>query len=231
MKISISLIIFLFTVTCSNGQNQYSVTFNEGGDLAYFTVKDGDHNAVRVSHDGKVLEWGREVPLPSSKGLKFKPRLQKDLPGVPIEFYGAESDSINRGKLKKLGRMSFFYEPFFLPERGKLRSANTSIHYNTTSTDSVLNGKISSIGAYKVEFYSSSEEKILRGRLKSIDSTVITYYSGSDEKFLQGRVKSIGSTTYTWRKSIEKGVTKVNLVNSDYRQYERIWNFVLREGF
>jgi len=220
--------ILLIAVT-SRAQQLGQVTFNNGSDLAYFSLMTDQSVLIRISADGNVMEWGTE--LMSNRGNFYAPRLQPFM--GRIEYYGPEADSIVRGKLKSIGNISLTYYGAYETETkaGKLRTAGTLIlDYYSNYDNALVKGKIRSIGNMNIDYYSSFDEEILRGKLKSISSTSITYYSSFDDKLIRGQLKSIGTATFTWYTSLDLHAARGALKTGKYRQQIGSITYILREG-
>ena len=101
----ISILSFLSVVTHSQQLSQ--VTFNQGATLSYFSFSTEQGVLIRISDEGKILEWGTEVM--SDRYNYYAPRLQPFMGRV--EYYGAKDDSVFRGKVKsEAGNYVGFYE-------------------------------------------------------------------------------------------------------------------------
>lgn len=229
MKKSLILFSILFALA-GHAQQLSQVGFNNGSTLSYFSITVDQGALIRISDEGKVLEWGTE--LMSNRGNLYAPKLQPFMGRV--EYYGAESDSILRGKLKSLGTTSFTYYGASENETkaGKLRTAGTLIlDYYSNYDNASLKGKLKSAGNMNIDYYSSFDEELLRGKLKSVSNTTITYYSSFDDKLIRGQVKTIGSYTYTWYTSLDLNASKGALKTGQYRQLIGSVAYILRESF
>ena len=92
-------ILFLSSVF-SQAQELSQVTFASGSHLVYFSLLTEQGVLLRISEDGRLLEWGTEAKSINA-GEYYAPRLQP-FPGR-IDYYGVEGDSISRGKIKMIG--------------------------------------------------------------------------------------------------------------------------------
>ena len=89
-------ILFLSSVF-SQAQELSQVTFASGSHLVYFSLLTEQGVLLRISEDGRLLEWGTEAKSINA-GEYYAPRLQP-FPGR-IDYYGVEGDSISREKNK-----------------------------------------------------------------------------------------------------------------------------------
>jgi hypothetical protein len=210
-------ILFLSLSVCTDAQQLGQVTFSGGSSLSYFSFRTDQGLLIRVSVDGKILEWGTEVK--ALRGDYYAPGLQPFM--GRIEYYSAESDSAFRGKVKSVGTCSFTYYYSYDSDSkpGKIKSIGTvSFDYYTNFDDKSRQGKIRFAGNQVLEYYSSFDEEILRGKVKAIGSTAITYYSIFDDKLVRGKIKSIGSFNYSWYNSFDRSDYRGALKAGSYRQ-------------
>jgi hypothetical protein len=212
-----ALVISLFLSIAANGQQLSQVTFSGGSTFTSFAFLADREILIRVSDDGKILEWGIEVM--SQRYNYYAPQLQPYLGRV--EYYGSEGDSISRGKIKSIGTVVFTYYGAYEMEYkvGKLRTVGTLIlDYFSNFDNASLKGKLRNIGSLGIDYYSSFENEAYRGKIRSIGSTPITYYSSFDDKLIRGKVKAIGPVNYTWYTSLDKVGYGGGLKNGNFRQ-------------
>lgn len=229
MKKILTASVFLCFGIMLHSQQLGQVTFSNGSGLAYFSIVADQGILIRISEDGKILEWGTE--LMSNRGNFYAPRLQPFLGRV--EYYGPEADSVTRGKVKSIGAISLTYYGAYetAAKAGKLRTAGTLIlDYFDNYDNSILKGKLRSVGNLNIDYYSSFDEELLRGKLKTVGSTSIAYYSSFDDKLIRGQVKTIGSYTYTWYTSLDLHAGRGALKTGQYRQNIGSITYILREG-
>jgi len=210
-------ICFLLFAGCSYSQQLGQVTFSGATDLSYFSFRTDQDVLIRVSVEGKILEWGHEVK--SLRGDYYAPGLQPFI--GRIEYYSAESDSAFRGKVKSIGTtiLTYYYSYDTDTKPGKIRSIGTlNFDYYSNFDDKSRKGKIRFAGNLILEYHSSFDEELFRGKLKSIGSTPITYYSIFDDKLIRGRIKSIGSVSYQWYTSFDRSDYRGALKTGAYRQ-------------
>src|SRR6476646_5308256 len=81
------------------------VTISGGITFSYFSFITDQNILLRVSDEGKLLEWGTE--LLADRGNYYDPKLQPYL--GRIEYYGQEADSAFRGKVRSIGTCTFTY--------------------------------------------------------------------------------------------------------------------------
>lgn len=203
------------------------VTIAGGSDLSYYSLVVDQNILIRISPEGKILEWGTE--LMANRGNYYAPKLQAYMGRV--DYYGNEADSMSRGKIRSIGTCSFTYyttaENKF--RAGKLKSAGSlNMDYFTEYDNVTLRGKLKNIGSTSLSYYSSFDEESLRGKLKAVGSTGITYFTPFDDKLIRGLVKTIGTYSFNWYTSLDLHAARGILKAGDYRQnIGGVW-YVLR---
>jgi hypothetical protein len=224
----IPFILFcLFLYTGSNAQQLGQVTIAGGSDLSYYSLVADQNILIRISPEGKILEWGTE--LMANRGNYYAPKLQAYMGRV--DYYGQEADSLSRGKVRSIGTCTFTYygasENSF--KAGKVRSAGSlNFDYYTAYDNAALKGKLKSIGNTTFGYYSSFDEESVRGKLKSVGSTTITYFTPFDDRLIRGLVKTIGTYSFNWYTSLDMHAARGILKNGDYRQnIAGVW-YILR---
>ena len=211
-----SFMAFLLSFSAFS-QELNQVTFSGGTTFTSFALIADRQVLIRISDDGRIMEWGIEVM--SQRYNYYAPKLQPYLGRV--DYYGPEADSVSRGKIKSIGTCVFTYYGAFEMEHkvGKLRSAGT-IHFDYYShfDNIALKGKLRFIGSLVIDYYSSIENEAFRGKIKAIGSTAISYYSSFDDRLVRGKIKSIGPIRYEWYTSLDKIGYGGGLKNGFYRQ-------------
>jgi len=217
VKLFVSIIIALTTVSCTQAQQLGQVTFNQGSQLAYFSFATDQGVLIRISDEGKILEYGTEVM--SDRYNYFAPKLQPFM--GRIEYYGLQDDSVFRGKVKSVGTAYItYFDTFQVKSKiGKLKSiGNQYFDYYEPYEDKLLSGKIKSIGGLNIDYYRSYEDESLRGKLKMVGSVRISYYTVFDDRFNAGKLKSVGSTNYAWYSLSDPLGSRGALKSNNYRQ-------------
>ncbi len=212
-----SLILAAFITISAYSQDLSQVTFAGGSTFTSFAFLADREVLIRVSDDGRLLEWGIEVM--SQRYNYYAPKLQPYLGRV--DYYGPEGDSVSRGKVKSIGTCVFtYYGAYEMDYKvGKIRTIGTMIlDYYTNFDNAALKGKVRFIGSLGVEYYSSFENEAYRGKLRAIGSTPITYYSSFDDKMIRGKIKSIGPINYSWYTSLDKIGYGGGLKSGNFRQ-------------
>jgi hypothetical protein len=218
MKHFFIFILNLFLVVNARSQELSQVSFSGGSAFTYFSLITDRVVLIRISNDGKILEWGTEEQSIRSSNyysLKLQP-----YPGR-VEYYGPESDSLSRGKVKSIGSAFITYYGAYENEfkAGKIRSVGSQLFdYYTNFSNKSLSGKIEYIGSFRVDYYSSYENEAFAGNLKAAGSINITYYSSFDDKLIRGKIKSIGPLSYTWYTSIDSPGYGGGLKTGAFRQ-------------
>ena len=227
MKKLFSAILFLLFAVYAYTQQLSQVTFSRGATLSYFTFVTDQDVLIRVSDDGKLLEWGSEIRSERNYNY-YAPKLQPFMGRV--DYYGTEADTIFRGKVKSIGTcMLTYYGAYEKDEKpGKLKSIGiVGLDYYTRFENAAFKGKLRFAGDLVLEYYPSIENEAFRGKLKSVGNTRIVYHSTFDDKLIQGKVKSIGTVVYNWGTSLDarfKGSLKTGL----YRQHINGVTYILQ---
>lgn len=189
-------LLFFFRVSYSQQLSQ--VTFSGISDLSWFTLSTNQDILIRISADGKILEYGTEEAALNNRNY-FAPKL------IPysgaITYYQQDPDSTLNGKIKNIGTCYFtYYGGKDYPERaGKIRSVgNLTFDYYRNYEDQFNYGKIKNIGTNLISYYSQYENEAYKGKLKTIGNTSIKYYSSFDNPSLKGKLKTIGSYNLDW---------------------------------
>jgi hypothetical protein len=214
IKNLITGISFLLLATSAFSQQLSQVTFSSGADLSYISFRTNEDVLIRVTPEGKVIEWG--IEWLSDRYNYYAPKLQPYM--GRIDYYGPESDSVFRGKVKSIGTCAFTYYGHYETESkiGKIKSIGSlTLDYYTNFDNTNLKGKLRFVGNIMLEYYSSFDDEAFRGKLKSIGNTPVTYYSTFDDKLIKGKIKSIGSAAYIWYTSFE---LRNGMKSGSYRQ-------------
>lgn len=225
MKKSFFLIIILFFSVLANAQKLAQVSFLDNRNLSFFTLQDDQGVLIRLSVDGKLLEWGSEVM--ADRGYYYAPRL---LPYMGrIEYYGNDVDSAFRGKVKSIGISSITYygSNDEAMKKGKVKMLGMlNFDYYAAYDEKSMQGKLKFIGGLLLDYYRGYENEAYRGKLKSIGSTTITYYSVFEDRYNAGKLKTIGSMTYNWYSEYDRA--RGAFKGTNYRQIVGGINFILR---
>lgn len=226
MRNTITIFLLFFFVN-SQGQQLGQVTFNGGGvSLAYFSFVTDQGVLIRVSAEGKILEWGTEA---LADHYDFYDRKLQPFMGR-VEYYGPKDDSVFRGKVKSVGTCFFtYYDAYQVKTKvGKLRTiGNQYLDYFEEYEDKTLQGKIKTAGALTIDYYRSYENESYRGKLKTVGFLPITYYSVFDDKINAGKLKSVGSTQYQWYSLGDRTDMRGALKGNKYRQVISGITFIL----
>jgi len=205
-------LLFFSSLVFSQKLSQVSLA----GGLSYFTIYSDPGVSIRISPDGKILEYGTE--LVSDRGGYYAPKLQPYL--GRLEYYGPQADSAFRGKVKSIGTSSITYYGSYETEfkAGKLRSIGTlTLDYYTNYDNAALRGKLRFIGSLILEYYPSIDDEAVRGKLKSIGSTPLKYYSSFDDRYLRGKIKSIGTVAIDYYTAMDRAELRGQLRSGFYR--------------
>lgn len=227
MSRSLLLIITLLFSFTGFSQSLYQVIFNNGESLKSFSFLTDQSIVIRVTEDGNLLEWGVE---PQLRGIYYTPGKLDPFMGR-VDYYGAEGDSVSKGKVKSIGTcMISYYGAFEQADKiGKIRSLGAvQLDYYNNYDNAAFKGKLRSANNQVFTYYSNFENEMVRGKIKSINNTPIIYYSSFDDKLVRGKVKSIGSFNYTWYSSFDRREYQGNLKSGSFSQYINGVTYLLR---
>lgn len=222
MKLTHTLLYFILMIfgviapTFIYSQQLAQVSFNNASTLSYFSFLTDQGVLIRVSDDGKILEWGTEVL--ADRYNYYAPRLQPFM--GRIEYYGSNDDSVFRGKLKSIGTCFFsYYDTFQVKSKiGKLKSiGRIQLDYFEDYEDKMQKGKIKTAGTLFIDYYRSYENENVRGKLKLVGSTPISYYTVFDDKVNAGKLKAVGSTSFSWYSLSDRADMRGGLKSNNYR--------------
>ncbi|MGH2552169.1 MAG: hypothetical protein ACRDEB_00540 [Chitinophagaceae bacterium] len=203
MKKIFFLITCIAAAAASYTQELFQVSFARGETLSSLSYKTDQDIIIRISDDGKLLEWGTD---PGTGRFYNDPRKLQPYLGR-VEYYGQEYDSAFRGKVKSIGTCSFtYYGKFETDARiGKLKTfGRLLIDYYDNYEDAAFKGKLKLAGTVLFSYYSSFENESYRGKISSVNNNTITYYSSFDDKAYRGKLKSIGAYAFTWYPSYDR---------------------------
>lgn len=225
--------LLLISLTClisfqGFSQSLYQVIFNNGESVKAFSFLTDQGIVIRLSEEGKLLEWGVE---PDLKRYNYMPG-QLDPYMGRVDYYGAEADSISRGKVKSIGTTMFSYYGAFeqADKVGKIRSLGAvQLDYYNNYDNAAFKGKLRSANNQQFTYYSSFDNEMIKGKLKSVNNTPIVYYSSFDDKLVRGKVKSIGSFSYSWYSSFDRREYQGNLKAGSFSQYINGITYLLRQ--
>lgn len=215
------IIIFLFVsllLDSTFAQQLSHVSFNGGSSFAYFTLQTNQSILLRISAEGKFLEWGTEeqsIRNPNYFAPKLLPYMGR------VEYFGPEADSAYRNKPKSIGTCFITYYASYDKKElvGKLKTIGmVNIDYYSMFDDKYKTGKLKMLGSNAIDWYSSFDDENSRGKLKTAGSTSITYYGAFDDKLIRGKIKNIGSFTYTWFTSYDRPEMRGALKSGNIRQ-------------
>ncbi|HVT84158.1 MAG TPA: hypothetical protein VHD35_03105 [Chitinophagaceae bacterium] len=223
-KLLITLSVLILALSL-HSQQLSQVTFSGGSNLDYISFLTDQGVLIRISPEGKILEWGTE--LLSDRYNFYAPKLQPFM--GRMDYYDQQSDSAFRGKIKNIGTCTITYYGSYESDNrpGKIRSIGTAIFdYYNNFDDKLFRGKIKFAGNLELDYYSSFEDEMFRGKLKAIGNTAITYYSSFDDKAYKGKIKSIGSVPYVWYSSFD--INRSGLKSGLYRQNVGAITYILK---
>ena len=188
---------FLLSLIFAASQQLSQVSFSGASTLSFFTFITDQDILIRVSEDGKLIEWGSEMR--SERNMNYyAPKLQPFMGRV--DYFGPETtDSVIRGKVKSIGTCMLTYYGAYEKDGkpGKLKSIGSAgLDYYTQFDNAAFKGKLRFAGPLVLEYYPSIDNEAFRGKLKSVGNTRIQYHSTFDDKMIRGKIKAIGSVSY-----------------------------------
>ena len=227
-RIFFSGIIFLILANYSYSQQLGQVSFSDASNLSYLSIMTDQGVLIRITTDGKLLEYGTELQSLRSNNY-YDPKLQPYIGRV--DYYGSESDSAFKGKVKTIGTCAITYYSHYeeTTKAGKLKSVGTLIlDYYSNYDNAAFRGKLRFLGSSILEYYSSLDDEAYRGKLKSVGNTPIAYYSTFDDKLIKGKIKSIGSVSWTWYTSFDRSELRGAMKSGSYRANVGSVTYILR---
>ena len=217
MKKQFMVLIVLFISTVCFSQKLGQVVFSKGTALSSIGFVADQQVIIRVSDDGSLLEWGMEM-----ESYRYNYQPGKLLPFMGrVDYYGQESDSSFRGKVKSIGTCFITYYPLSeTAERaGKIKSLGMlQFDYFSQYDNAAFRGKLKSAGNYLLTYFASYDNEAIRGKIKSIDSCPISYYTSFEDKVIAGKVKSICSVNFEWYTSRDRRELQGSLKSGRYQQ-------------
>ena len=91
----------------------------------------------------------------------------------------------------------------FYSEPGKLQPYMGRVEYYEKQFDSILNGKIKSIGITSITYYGSTEKSAEVGKVKSIGNVLFSYYLDQENESVRGKLKTAGIKNFNYYYSYE----------------------------
>ncbi len=228
MRTFIATFLFIFFGTCLHSQQLSQVSFSNASSLSYFSFLVDQTVLIRVTDEGKILEWGTEEQSIRAANY-YAPKL---LPYIGrVEYYGQDADSAFRGKVKSIGTCNInYYAHYDEPNKaGKIKSLGTlQMDYYSNFDNIAFKGKLRFAGNLILEYYPSLADEAYKGKLKTVGSTPITYYSTFDDKLIKGKIKSIGTVSYTWYTSYDRSELRGSMKTGTYRLPVGSVTYILR---
>ena len=208
------LLLFAFE---SFSQKLGQAVFSKGTVLSSIGFVTDQQVIIRVSEYGDLLEWGMEM-----ESYRYNYQPGKLLPFMGrVDYYGLESDSSFRGKVKSIGTCFITYYPLSeTAERaGKIKSLGMlQFDYFNQYDNAAFKGKLKAAGNYLLSYFASYDNEAVRGKIKAIDSCPITYYTSFEDKVIAGKVKTICSVIFEWYTSRDRRELQGSLKSGRYQQ-------------
>jgi hypothetical protein len=219
MKRSFTFLILFFIYITGYSQTLKFVNFSGGAEFSSLSFITSQKIIIKISQDGRVLEWGNEMEPGRyyTEPGKLQPYMGR------VEYYEKQFDSMLNGKVKNVGITSITYYGSLENAAlvGKVKSiGNVLFNYYLDQENESIRGKLKTAGFKDFAYYYSYENEAYRGKLKSIGNNQVTYYSTFDDKSIRGKLKSIGSATFSWYTSLDRPGYQGGLKSG--RQYQMI---------
>lgn len=106
----------------------------------------------------------------------------------------------------------------FYSQPGRLQPYLGRVEYYEKQFDSILNGKVKSIGTTSLFYYGSFENESLVGKVKSIGTLWIDYYTNFENELVRGKLKSAGQKTFSYYTSFENEAYRGKLKSVAHHQ-------------
>ena len=219
MKRLLTLLIPFLIYSVGYSQTLKFVNFTGGSEFSSLSYITNQKIIIKISPDGKVIEWGNEMEPGRfyTEPGKLQPYMGR------VEYYEKQFDSMLNGKVKNIGITSITY--YGSTEKsalvGKVKSiGNVLFNYYLDQENEAVKGKLKTAGIKDFTYYYSYENEAYRGKLKSIGNNQVTYYSTFDDISIRGKLKSIGSATFSWYTSLDRQGYQGGLKSG--RQYQMI---------
>ena len=201
-RVYLLVLLLLFNVGIYS-QALSHIALTGGTTLSSFSFITDQQVIIRISQDGKVLEWGTEM-----EPFRYRYYPGKLIPYMGrVEYYGPGTDSAYKGKVKSIGTclLNYYGSTEYEEKKGKLKSiGSVTFDYYSNFDDKAFRGRIKFAGSSLISYYGSYENEYYRGKLKSVGNIPLTYYSSFDDKIIRGKIKSIGMYNYIWYTSMDR---------------------------
>jgi hypothetical protein len=184
-------------------QSLSHVSLNGASSLASFAFTTDQQVIIKISPDGKILEWGTEMQ-PGRYGYyqgKLDPYMGR------VEYYGPEAEEALRGKVKYIGSCAINYYSYSYPDaqKNKVKTIGSiALDYYMDYDNESYRGKLKTAGSISFTYYASFDNESFKGKLKTAGNTALTYYSVFDDKYNKGKIKSIGTTPFNWYNEFDR---------------------------
>jgi len=112
------------------------------------------------------------------------------------------------GKLQPyMGRVEYYGPEYDSIVRGKVKSIGTcSLTYYGSYEEDTKIGKLRSIGTLTLDYYTNYENSAFKGKLRSAGYTLFSYYSSSGNEAFRGKLKSVGNNPITYYSTFDDKV-------------------------
>ncbi|MGQ0737726.1 MAG: hypothetical protein ACT4OJ_01580, partial [Bacteroidota bacterium] len=106
MKKILTACVFACLLNTLYSQELSQVCFSGDSTVSYLSLLTDREVQIRISEDGRVLEWGVEVQ--SFRSSNYYARRLQPYAGR-VEYYGADADSVSRGKVRSIASSFITY--------------------------------------------------------------------------------------------------------------------------
>jgi hypothetical protein len=121
-----------------------------------------------------------------------------------------------------LGRVEYFGQEYDSVLRGKIKSIGTCTftYYDKYETAAKI-GKLKTIGRLAVDYYDNYEDASLKGKLKLAGSFLFSYYSSFENEAFRGKLKSINNNIITYYSTFDDKAFKGRI--KSIGSFEYVW--------
>lgn len=107
-----------------------------------------------------------------------------------------------------IGRVDYYGPEYDSVLRGKVKSIGTCIlsYYGAYETGTKT-GKLKMIGSVSLDYYDDYENEALKGKLRFAGTVLFTYYASYDNEAYRGKLKSVGNTAVSYYSTFDDKLT------------------------
>jgi len=126
------------------------------------------------------------------------------------------------GKLEPyIGRVDYYGPEADSVLRGKIKSIGTCLlnYYGAFETKEKI-GKLKMLGHSAIDYYDSYENQLFKGKIKYAGTVLFSYYSSFENEAFRGKLKSIANTSITYYSSFDDKLIKGKLKSIGMSKFE-----------